>query len=520
MRIQSKYLDEKLTSADPTSKWVSDFVHSDNPKFAGKSKKERIKMALGAAYAAKGQSRNEETYKDTGWKSPERKPGAKTKNVSGKLARQGMKQAEKEAKKVQEEVKDLAELSKETLTKYATRTRFSSDPKHREGSMKAMEKAKKKEEKVEEENKAYRAQDAESKRTTGMSLDQRSKMYDDIQKKLKDQEEEYRKQGILPAKSTNEAISSDKKDELRGELGHEDHLPHTVHINGKPWKKFEGYNAGPRAKKATDTLNAKGKNATYGISEEVDESIGSAIGGAIGQYTGSKIGMDGPGRAHGELAGRAIEYHVRKFAKKIKDKFTKKANEEVEQVDEVLDSAGKFMSYTTKAAASGLKSAVMGTGKFRKRQAGIQRAVDKTKAKINNEEVEIEEAEQLDELSPGTLGNYIKKATHSAKIAKQKADDAEKDRARDEYNKQKTKYWKRKEGILKAVDSLTKEEIELEEDGKLKGGAKDPCWKGYQMVGTKKKGGRTVPNCVPREETELKTFKALREELNGNSNRS
>jgi len=26
---------------------------------------------------------------------------------------------------------------------------------------------------------------------------------------------------------------------------------------------------------------------------------------------------------------------------------------------------------------------------------------------------------------------------------------------------------------------------------------KNPCWKGYQMVGTKKKGGRTVPNCVP-----------------------
>ena len=43
---------------------------------------------------------NEETYKDTGWKNPERKPGAKTKNVSGRLARQGMKQA---AQKVKDE---------------------------------------------------------------------------------------------------------------------------------------------------------------------------------------------------------------------------------------------------------------------------------------------------------------------------------------------------------------------------------------------------------------------------------
>lgn len=24
-----------------------------------------------------------------------------------------------------------------------------------------------------------------------------------------------------------------------------------------------------------------------------------------------------------------------------------------------------------------------------------------------------------------------------------------------------------------------------------------PCWKGYEMIGTKKKGGNKVPNCVP-----------------------
>ena len=25
----------------------------------------------------------------------------------------------------------------------------------------------------------------------------------------------------------------------------------------------------------------------------------------------------------------------------------------------------------------------------------------------------------------------------------------------------------------------------------------NPCWKGYHPVGTKKKNGKTVPNCVP-----------------------
>lgn len=28
----------------------------------------------------------------------------------------------------------------------------------------------------------------------------------------------------------------------------------------------------------------------------------------------------------------------------------------------------------------------------------------------------------------------------------------------------------------------------------------DPCWKGYEAYGTKKKDGKTVPNCVPVKE--------------------
>jgi hypothetical protein len=29
--------------------------------------------------------------------------------------------------------------------------------------------------------------------------------------------------------------------------------------------------------------------------------------------------------------------------------------------------------------------------------------------------------------------------------------------------------------------------------------SKDPCWEGYERVGTKKKAGKTVPNCVPKK---------------------
>ena len=39
------------------------------------------------------------------------------------------------------------------------------------------------------------------------------------------------------------------------------------------------------------------------------------------------------------------------------------------------------------------------------------------------------------------------------------------------------------------------------EDGKLQSGEDDPCWRDYEMVGTKMKNGREVPNCVPRNES-------------------
>jgi hypothetical protein len=49
--MTEEQLDEVITSKTPTSAVIKDFVHSDDPRFEGKSKKERIKMALGAYYA-------------------------------------------------------------------------------------------------------------------------------------------------------------------------------------------------------------------------------------------------------------------------------------------------------------------------------------------------------------------------------------------------------------------------------------------------------------------------------------
>jgi hypothetical protein len=60
---------------------------------------------------------------------------------------------------------------------------------------------------------------------------------------------------------------------------------------------------------------------------------------------------------------------------------------------------------------------------------------------------------------------------------------------------------------LKAIAKMKKEEVEdLDEAEKMKG--EDPCWDNYEMVGHKMKGGKKVPNCVPKnEEVDSETYK-------------
>ena len=56
-KLKRKLVNEVMKKSDPAGKWISDFVHSDNPKFKGKSPEKRKQMALAAYYA---KQRNEE----------------------------------------------------------------------------------------------------------------------------------------------------------------------------------------------------------------------------------------------------------------------------------------------------------------------------------------------------------------------------------------------------------------------------------------------------------------------------
>jgi hypothetical protein len=99
----------------------------------------------------------------------------------------------------------------------------------------------------------------------------------------------------------------------------------------------------------------------------------------------------------------------------------------------------------------------------------------------------------IEELSTELLGRYKKASYADAKKA-----DSEGDYARGD---------KRFKGINKATVKQFDNDLKKHEQNPIKeANAKkrtlknsNPCWDGYKPVGTKKKGGRTVPNCVPKE---------------------
>jgi len=99
----------------------------------------------------------------------------------------------------------------------------------------------------------------------------------------------------------------------------------------------------------------------------------------------------------------------------------------------------------------------------------------------------------LNELSTEKLAQYKKAAYADAKKS-----DSEGNYARGD---------KRFKGINKATVKQFDNDLKKHEQNPIKeANAKkrslknsNPCWKGYHPVGTKKKGGRTVPNCVPKE---------------------
>lgn len=100
-------LNEVLGKDATAGDWIHDFVHSDNPKFAGKSKAERKKMALGAYYG----KQNEATIAGvSGWKKSPGKDGVVTDKSGAKHT--PMSRAKDLARAAFKKVQDRTKLDK------------------------------------------------------------------------------------------------------------------------------------------------------------------------------------------------------------------------------------------------------------------------------------------------------------------------------------------------------------------------------------------------------------------------
>jgi hypothetical protein len=73
--------------------------------------------------------------------------------------------------------------------------------------------------------------------------------------------------------------------------------------------------------------------------------------------------------------------------------------------------------------------------------------------------------------------------------------------------------------FIQIIDIIKADRL-VKEGKKMKG--EDPCWKGYEMIGKKKKGGKEVPNCVPKEQKSFSSFigEAKKSEMKCNSPKS
>jgi hypothetical protein len=182
--------------------------------------------------------------------------------------------------------------------------------------------------------------------------------------------------------------------------------------------------------------------------------------------------------------GNVIAGQAQRAAARLAAKIKHGMKEDFEQIDEIsADLAGKYLTAPKGKGANKYKTGE-GTSRYPnadtmiKHGKSMKRALQRADtSSLNKKPSYYKEDEQLDEISKGTLGSYIKKASHdvAAKGAvtrhfadKSRAETAAQkhDLAKDSMKRSDRVFasgWKRREGMAKAVDRLTKEDIQLDE---------------------------------------------------------
>lgn len=197
-----------------------------------------------------------------------------------------------------------------------------------------------------------------------------------------------------------------------------------------------------------------------------------------------------------DIAGKLMDRRMKGADKAANKLATRK--EEVE-IDEASSAYGRINSRFKALSGRSLGAAAKEWGDKAK---DLQKQIDAQKAENERRKaaMKAEEVKDLEEMTPSS--QQVKQAIGIARdkrYAKGNVTGAVK--AMNKLNPGLAQHPAVKKELQKQNEDV------MGEEGKLKGGAKDPCWKGYEMVGTKKKNGQEVPNCVPKnEERYLKKF--------------
>ena len=253
-------------------------------------------------------------------------------------------------------------------------------------------------------------------------------------------------------------------------------------------------------------------------------------GGWVNVKTGGTCASDEPGEGTPKCVSSSKRASMSKSERESASRRKKAADPNQQQ----KSGAAKPTYVSTDKPKKKMKES-FSTNKYKeiaKREADLKRKED-LKVKTKKEETEV-----VTELKKSTYGSYIKKASTQMATSAIKGD----------YKKTK----KRQDGVMKASDKLSKEEVVVESDKKGKGSGKkdacykkvkasasvwpsayasgrlvqcrkkgaanygnskkesysnksfsdfmDECWKTHKKVGMKMKGGKLVPDCRPKNE--------------------
>ena len=439
----------------PTSEIIHDFVKSKNPKFAGKSKAERVKQAVAASYKVHGEEVEESNNTPYVRKSKTNPNAWDAMNKHGKVKTFGaeFKDSAMRHAGISEDVEQVDEISKSTLHSYmnkneADREKLAGDI----GLLKNGETAGDKTKQKDKLTKRIQMDMLASKKTfPNVGWDKPAKV--NATEEVEQVDEEKPKKDFMslfpartdgPGKFTISDIENitkvkSSKNNIKKEETELDEA------RGRP-KKDLGYTVNPNNKEKLyhdnpehmDRIRRLRKNGVLPPEQHApSEHIINRLRQASTNQTGGQDIKYENGKTHhvsGSMASKTLDHYNSLPKPADKEAFQAKIRKSHEEHKSALGE--EVMSEETKAPLWGVSA----SNKFRT----------------------LDESVQIDELSKGTLGSYVKKATVDVHNNAYKA--GKKEGSGKGFDQEKLmKGFGRQIGIQKAVTKLAKEEAELEE---------------------------------------------------------